>query len=125
MRTTKYSAYPIRELVGSKRPVWLYHLSLAVNPLRLDGMQPRALLGQKRTHDPHPLAAFLNSTVVRSEPGLTSLETCQEALSQMRTTTFLPAALSFSAHHERNRVVMELMGLPSTNLSHVSSSPGR
>ena len=50
---------------------------------------------------------------------LTSLERCQEALSQMRTRTFFPAAWSSSVHHERNRVVMEETGLPSTNLSHV------
>src|SRR5215213_8441572 len=61
-------SYPIRELVGSQQPVWLYHLSLAVYPLGLYGIEPRTLLGQKAAHYPHPLAAFLNSTVVRSEP---------------------------------------------------------
>ena len=68
MRTTEDPAYPIRELVGSQQPVWLYHLSLAVYPLGLYDIEPRTLLGQQAAHYPHPLAAFLNSTVVRSEP---------------------------------------------------------
>src|SRR5688572_29108577 len=68
MRTTEDPAYPVRELVCSQQPVWLYHLSLAVDPLGLYGIEPRTLLGQKAAHYPHPLAAFLNSTVVRSEP---------------------------------------------------------
>src|SRR5829696_3609409 len=57
---------------------------------------------------------------------LTSLETCQLALSQMRTRTFLPpTASSFRTLHSRKRVVIEETGLPSTNLIHVRSRAGR
>src|SRR5215207_9515935 len=56
---------------------------------------------------------------------LTSLEMCQLALSHTRRRTFFPATLSSSVHHERNRVVMELRGLPSTKRSHVRSISGR
>src|SRR5215211_4916642 len=68
MRTTKYPAYPIRKLVGSQQPVGLHDLALCVYPLWLDGVQPRTLLGQKTTHDPHPASAVLDFSVVSSEP---------------------------------------------------------
>src|SRR5215207_5150731 len=70
MRTTENPAYPIRKLVGSKQPVWLDDLALAVYPLRLYGVQPRTPLRKKATHDPHPsfAAALLDPAVVSSEP---------------------------------------------------------
>src|SRR5215210_5569664 len=69
MRTIEDPAHPIRELVSSQRiAVGLDHLSLAVYPLRLDGVQPRALLGKEATYEPHSLAAFLDPAVVSSEP---------------------------------------------------------
>src|SRR3712207_5737779 len=39
---------------------------------------------------------------------------CQEALSQIKSHTFLPTSASLSEHHSRKRVVMELTGRPST-----------
>src|SRR5919199_229248 len=68
VRTTENPAYPIRKLVGSKQPVGLDHFALAVYPLRLYGVQPRTLLRQQATHDPHSLTALLGSAVVSSEP---------------------------------------------------------
>src|SRR5215211_1207275 len=70
MRRTGNPAYPIRKLVGSKQPVWLDDLALAVYPLRLYGVQPRTPLRKKATHDPHPsfAAALLDPAVVSSEP---------------------------------------------------------
>src|SRR5215203_4102195 len=70
MRRTENPAYPIRKLVGSKQPVWLDDLALAVYPLRLYGVQPRTPLRKKATHDPHPsfAAALLDPAVVSSEP---------------------------------------------------------
>src|SRR5215208_1521784 len=68
MRTTENAAYPLGELVGSQHPVGLYNLALAVDPFRFDGVQPRTLLGQKATYDPHSFAALLDAAVVRSEP---------------------------------------------------------
>src|SRR5215207_1184002 len=70
MRTTENPAYPIRKLVGSKQPVWLDDLALAVYPLRLYGVQPRTPLRKKATHDPHPsfASALLDFSVVSSQP---------------------------------------------------------
>src|SRR5215208_1958581 len=70
MRTTEDPTDPIRELVSSQQPVGLHDLALSVYPLWLDGVQPRTLLGQKTTHDPHPsfAAALLDFSVVSSEP---------------------------------------------------------
>jgi len=68
MRTTKHPANPIRKLVCSQQTVGLYNLVLAVYPLGLDGVKPRALLGQKAAHDPHSFAASLDLAIVSSEP---------------------------------------------------------
>jgi hypothetical protein len=68
MRTTKDPAYPIRQLISSQQPLGLNHFPLAINPFGLYGVEPRTLLGQKATHNPHPLAALLNPAVVFAEP---------------------------------------------------------
>src|SRR5215207_2340868 len=70
VRKIEDPAYPMRELISSQQPVGLHDLALAVYPLRLYGVQPRTLLGQKATHDPHPsfAAALLDFSVVSSEP---------------------------------------------------------
>src|SRR5215210_2170028 len=124
MRTTENLTDPVGELVSTEQPVGFCNLALAVNPLGLYGVKPRTLLGHKTkltilTPAFSPL--FLTQRLCLPSQRLTSLETCQLALSQIRSRTFLPAASSFSKLHSRNRVVMELTGLPSTNLSHVSS----
>src|SRR5215210_6446073 len=68
MRTTENPANPLGEFVGAQETLGLDHFALAVDPLRFDGVEPRTLLGQKTTHDPHPFAALLDSAVVPSEP---------------------------------------------------------
>src|SRR5215203_6244368 len=125
MSTTEYSAHPVRKLVCSEQPLRLDDLALGVNPLWLDGVEPRTLLRKQATEDPHALAASLMRRLCLPSHLLTSLEICQLALSQMRSRTFLPIASSFSKLHSTNRVVIELTGLPSTKRTHVSSIPGR
>src|SRR5215210_1717492 len=70
MRTIENSAYPIRKLVGSQQPLWLDDLALAVHPLGLYGVQPRALLRQKTAYDPHSGFAptLLDTAVVLAQP---------------------------------------------------------
>src|SRR5215218_1429968 len=117
MRRTENPAYPIRKLVGSKQPVWLDDLALAVYPLRLYGVQPRTPLRKKATHDPHPsfAAALLDPAVVSSEPAPDLPgDMPARVVPDMRSKTFLPISSSFCRLHSRNWVVMELMGLAST-----------
>src|SRR5687768_9743851 len=69
--TSESRAHPIGQLVGTKQIVGLYHLALAVNPLGLYSVEPRALLGQKTSDDPHSsfvASALFESPVVRSDP---------------------------------------------------------
>src|SRR5215211_2965142 len=70
MRTIEDPADPICQLVSCEQPIGLDHLPLAVHPLRLDGVQPRALLGQKAAYDPHSsfAATLFDSAVVRGDP---------------------------------------------------------
>lgn len=65
MRTAENRAYPLDQLAGHEQPIGLDHLALGVNPLGLDGVQPRALLGQKKAaYDPHPVPALFDLAVV-------------------------------------------------------------
>src|SRR3712207_7246072 len=106
MRTTKYPAYSVGELVSSQQSVGFDDLALGVYPLRLYGIEPRTLLGSRQLTILTPRSLFLTSRLCFPNQRLTSLEMCQLALSQIRSSTLLPAASSFSQHHERNRVVM-------------------
>jgi hypothetical protein len=68
VRTIEDTTNPIGKFVCSKQSIGLYNFSLAVHPLRLDGVQPRAVLGQKTAHDPNPFAALFDPSVVFAEP---------------------------------------------------------
>src|SRR3954452_9551028 len=70
------------------------------------------------------LAPFFTSRLCSPIHCLTSLLTCQLALSHTSTNTFLPAAASSSEHHGRNWEVIPLAGYPSTTRSHVSLNSG-
>ena len=124
MRTTEDPAYPICKLVSSQKTVGLYHFPLAVYPFGFDGIEPRALLRKKAAYDPHSTPTLLDAAVVRTEPASEFTGDMPGSVVQMSSQTFLPRAWSFWAHQERNCVVMELTGLPSTNLNHVSPSSG-
>src|SRR5215208_7913927 len=123
MRTTEHPANSVGELVSSQQSVGFYDLALAVYPFGLYGIEPRALLRKKADNDPHSAPAVLEFSVVRSEPAPDLFgDVPARVVLKMRSSILLPAASSFSQHHERKRIVMELTGLPSTNLNHVSSS---
>src|SRR3954466_5108144 len=68
VRTTEDPANPVGKLMGTQQTVGLYHFSLAMNPFGLDGVQPRALLGQKAAYDPHSRATLFDLAVVPAEP---------------------------------------------------------
>src|SRR5215212_1147328 len=68
MWATKYPAYPLGKLVCPQQTVWFDDLALAVYPLGLYGVKPRAPLGQQATHDPHSASALLDFSVVPAEP---------------------------------------------------------
>src|SRR5215211_3906031 len=127
MRTIEDPANPIGEFEAPSSPSGSTTLRLPCTHLGSMALSHGLCFGSRQLTilTPASLPLSLTSRLCFPSQRLTSLETCQEALSQKRTMAFLPAASSFSAHHERKRVVMELTGLPSTNLSHVSSSSGR
>src|SRR5215212_8421081 len=68
MRTVENPADPVCQLVGREQPLGLYHLALAVDPLGLHRVEPRALDGQEADDDPYSLATVLDSSVVRGNP---------------------------------------------------------
>src|SRR5215207_3545230 len=68
MGTTKRPAHPLGEFVRAQQSIELHDLALAMNPFRLDGVQPRTLFREKATDDPHPTAALLHFSVVFAQP---------------------------------------------------------
>src|SRR5215217_7477936 len=111
--TVENLANSIGKLVCSEKSVGFDHLALAVNPLRFDGVQPRALLRKQATDDPRPITALFDSAVVGTEPTPNLFGDVPRSVVQMRTRTFLPTASSFRTLHSRKRVVIEETCLPS------------
>src|SRR5215216_250353 len=103
VRTIEDPAYPIRKLISSQKTVGFYDLALSVNPLGLDGVKPRTLLGQKATHDPHPASALLDFSVVSSEPA-------------PELPGDVPAGVVPDEHHELLSRRLELLAAPSEKL---------
>ncbi len=68
MRATKDPANPLCEFISSQKTIGLDHFPLAVNPFRLYRVQPRTLLGQQATDDPHSASALFDFSVVLPEP---------------------------------------------------------
>ena len=65
MRTIEDPANPLGELVSSQRiTLRLHYFALAVNPFGFYGVKPWTLLGKKATHDPHPLCALLDFSIL-------------------------------------------------------------
>src|SRR3954464_4884993 len=69
MRAIKGRAHPLGQLVGTQQTLRLHHAPLAVHPLGLYRVQPRALLRQKAAYDPNTfLLALLHLPVVLAHP---------------------------------------------------------
>src|SRR5215210_503211 len=70
VRTPKGRADALGNLVSAQQPLGFHHFALAMNPLGLYGVQPRASGGQIAAYDPHPLfLAFFDLCVVFLDPG--------------------------------------------------------
>src|SRR5215207_452704 len=68
VRTLECRADPLGQLVGTEQTRWLDHLAFAVNPFGLDRVEPRALLGQQTSDDPHSTTTLFDFSVVRTDP---------------------------------------------------------
>src|SRR5947209_9051694 len=68
MWTIEDPADSIGELISAQKVLGLYNFSLAVHPLRFDGVQPRTLLGQQAAYDPHTFAAVFDLAIVPTKP---------------------------------------------------------
>jgi hypothetical protein len=66
--TAEDLANSVGKLVSTKQPLGLNYLPLAMNPLRLDRIEPRALGGQQTWHYPDPTAAGFDLAVVGDDP---------------------------------------------------------
>lgn len=93
------TANTIGKLVGSEQSLGLGNLAFAMDPLGLDRVQPRALLGRRHAtmRTPASLPLVLTSRLWAAIQLRTSLLLCQEAFSQIKSSAAsLPAAASLS-----------------------------
>jgi hypothetical protein len=107
MRTTEDPTNPLGEFIGAKQTLGLYNFALAVNPFGFDRVQPRTLLRQQAAHDPYSFTALFDLSVVLPEltPDLPGDVPGSVVPGENHGLLASPAS-SFSAHHERNRVVL-------------------
>src|SRR5829696_2241813 len=70
MQTTEDATDPICELISTEQPLGLCDLAFAMNPLRFDCIEPRALGRQKARHYPHPgfATTVFDPAVVGADP---------------------------------------------------------
>src|SRR5919112_3625653 len=68
MSAAEDPANPVGELVSTEQPLGLNYLTFAMNPLRLDGIEPWALGGQQTRQYPDPMAAGFDLAVVGGDP---------------------------------------------------------
>src|SRR3954470_21063042 len=68
MSTAENPTDPIGEFISAQQTIGLDHLSFAVDPFGLYGVQPRALLGQQAAYDPDPTPALFDLAVMLAEP---------------------------------------------------------
>jgi hypothetical protein len=109
MRTIENLTDPVGEFVCPEKSLRLDDLGFRVGT-HFGSMEFNhgLCLGKRQLTILTPASLPLSLTRRLCDPSqrLTSLETCQLALSQIRRRrrTFLPISSSFSVHHERNRV---------------------
>jgi hypothetical protein len=60
MRTTKRPAHPVGEFVRAQQSIELHDLALAMNPFRLDGVEPRSVFW--RVDKAYPLSWVLKKS---------------------------------------------------------------
>jgi hypothetical protein len=68
MSTAENPTDPIGELICAQQTLGLDHLSLAMDPLGLYGVQPWTLLGQQTAYDPDTTPALFDLAVMLTQP---------------------------------------------------------
>src|SRR5215208_5846820 len=124
MRTIEDPANPIGEFVGAQQPVGFDYFALAMNPLGLYGVQPRTLLGQQATHDPHSASAVLDAAIVLAEPAPHLLGDVPAGVVPDEKQDLLSSRLEL-LQAPRKKLRRYRTHRPSTKRSHVSSICGR
>ena len=69
MRASIIRTDPVSPLLGGQYARGFHHRALAVNPLGLDGVQPRAFTGQPAWENADSTPQLFDLTVVVAEPG--------------------------------------------------------
>src|SRR5215211_6039349 len=102
MRTIEDPANPIGEFEAPSSPSGSTTLRLPCTHLGSMAFSHGLCFGRRQLTILTPSPLSLTRRLCFPSQRLTSLETCQLALSQIRSRTFLPIPSSSWAHHRRN-----------------------
>ena len=109
----------------AEQPVGLHHSALAVHPLGLYRVQPRALVGNKQLMTPYPFYSASPGGCARRSTAYLVAWRCQLALSQTNTHTLLANRLELLGAPIEKSSRYAATGRPSTKRSHVCSNSGK
>src|SRR5215469_14089349 len=66
--TVKMSTNAFSQLLGRENPIRLHYGLLRMDPLRLNGIEPRTLCGEQEWQDTYPLARLFDVLIVLAHP---------------------------------------------------------
>src|SRR5581483_3537504 len=69
IRTAKMRTDPLSQLLCRKQAVGFHNRTLAMYPLRLDGIEPGTFRGEPKGQDTHACARLFHLLIVVSDPG--------------------------------------------------------
>ena len=121
MGAVEVGADAISDLLGAEQASGLDDGPFAMDPFRLNRVEPGTLDRQEARQDAHALACCLTWRLCARIQARTRLLTCQEALSQISSHTRTPVSCRRAQPHARNCSVMALTGRPSTKRSQTRS----
>ena len=126
MRTPEGRTDAIGQFLGAKQALGLhYYCALAVHPLGLYRIEPRASLRQQAADDPHPSPALLDLPIVPPDPPAHLVAYVPAGVLPHQTPNLLARRQLLRTPREELGVVVSLTGRPSTKRNHVSSNSGK
>ena len=117
-RAGQSSTNALFQLVWRQSSVRFDDAPFAMHPLGFNRVEPRALDRQRTNEDPCALTGFQTGLIMRTDPLLHRTADVPTGIVPHQNQN----PLALSQHHCRNWVVMPLIGRPSTNRSHISST---
>jgi hypothetical protein len=104
LRTAIIGTDPSFQLLSTQNTVSFRNIAFAMNPLRLDWVEPRAFGGQEARENTHALPGLLDRSVMALEPGTNNL-------------TFVPRGVIPDEHKSCDRLCSQMLATGSQKVN--------